>query len=126
MIGTLMEKHICQAHIWDRYSQYTCGKTAKAESNGKWFCGIHSPEAAARRKAKSDARSAEWNRQWNEKDRHAKLISFKLECFDEMLEELRAIGHQTTITTEHYNRLQRLIVRIESHPTRESNTMEGQ
>ncbi len=83
-----MEKHTCQKRIWDRFNQYTCGKTAKAESNGQWFCGIHSPEAEAKRKAKSDARSAERSRQRNDKDRLAKLTAFKLECFDEMLQVL--------------------------------------
>lgn len=31
----------------------------------------------------------------------------------EMLAELKGIGHQTTITTEHFNRLQRLIAKAE-------------
>lgn len=31
----------------------------------------------------------------------------------DMLRELKAIGHQTTITTEHFNRIQRLISSIE-------------
>jgi len=115
-----MTKNTCQKRVWDRFNSYTCGKTAKVESNGQWFCGIHSPEADAKRKAKSAAKSAEWNRQWREKEQAAKLTAFKLECFDDMLLELRAIGHQTTITTGHFNRLQRLIERIDHACTRES------
>jgi hypothetical protein len=36
-----------------------------------------------------------------------------IENAPEMLRELKAIGHQTQITTGHFNRLQRLIQRIE-------------
>lgn len=35
-----------------------------------------------------------------------------IEFAPEMLRELQSIGHQTTITTGHFNRLQRLIARI--------------
>lgn len=38
----------------------------------------------------------------------------------EMLTELKGIGHQTQITTEHFNRLQRLIENIEQS-SRESD-----
>ncbi len=31
-----------------------CGRTGKVQHEGKWYCGIHSPEAKAKRKAKSD------------------------------------------------------------------------
>lgn len=37
-----------------------CSNKAKVEVNGKWFCGTHSPEAEARRKAKRDQRYEEF------------------------------------------------------------------
>ena len=32
-----------------------CGRTGKVQHEGRWYCGMHSPEAKAKRKAKSDA-----------------------------------------------------------------------
>ena len=56
-----MEKHRCTHTIWNNYNHYTCNKPAKVQDEkGKWCCGIHSPEAVAKRKAKSDARYEEW------------------------------------------------------------------
>ena len=37
-----------------------CVNTGKVEDSGKWWCGIHSPEAKQKRKAKRDARHAKW------------------------------------------------------------------
>ncbi len=45
-----------------------------------------------------------------EGEANARLIA----AAPDMLEELKGIGHQTTITTEHFNRLQRLIAKAEA------------
>lgn len=43
----------------------------------------------------------------------------------DMLAELKGIGHQTTITTEHFNRLQRLIAKAEGSSAELSSTEGG-
>ena len=50
-------KHTCAARVWRGYHSYTCGKAAKAERDGKWYCGTHDPE---RLRAKDEAREAKW------------------------------------------------------------------
>ena len=54
-----MSAHKCEESVrvpgrWPRFNP--CGKSAKVENNGKWYCGIHSPDAVAARRAKSDAK----------------------------------------------------------------------
>jgi len=55
-------KHKCQKSIYSNWGHHDCGKTAKYEHNGKWYCGIHNPPVvAARDKARREARDAEYN-----------------------------------------------------------------
>jgi len=53
----------CSGRVYDGYRHWPCSKPAKYERDGKHYCGIHNPEAAERRAAKSkavyDARFAE-------------------------------------------------------------------
>ena len=49
----------CSAQIWSTatfFGKYKpCGRTARfQDGKGNWFCGLHSPEAVAKREAKSD------------------------------------------------------------------------
>ena len=55
-------KHTCCDQIRGgkiglRLSWRACGKTARIEREGKWYCGIHDP---VRRKEKLDATHAKW------------------------------------------------------------------
>ena len=60
------ERHTCCATVrgdkigW-RYSYSACGKTAKVERDGKWYCAIHDPQ---RRKNKEAERRAAWEANW--------------------------------------------------------------
>jgi len=53
---------------------HRCGKRAKVERNGKFYCGIHDPVAV---QAKRDARNAKWDaqREASERqyERHARI-----------------------------------------------------
>lgn len=56
-----MEQHTCQKKVYRGNRDFMggyCDKKAKIFENGKWLCGIHSSEANAKRKAKSDAKYA--------------------------------------------------------------------
>jgi hypothetical protein len=43
--------------IYRNYAHYPCGKTAKFQENGKWWCGTHAPSKVA---AKRAVREAKW------------------------------------------------------------------
>lgn len=47
----------CNQTTWpaDAFNSVRCGNKGKVQHQGKWYCGIHSPEAKQKRKAKSDA-----------------------------------------------------------------------
>ena len=47
----MSETRICCEEVWNNYTHWPCGKTAKFERDGKWYCGIHDPE---KRKERSD------------------------------------------------------------------------
>ena len=51
----------CVERVWSSLGNghgitQICGKKGKVEHDGKWYCGMHSPEAKAKRQAKSDER----------------------------------------------------------------------
>ena len=56
----MSEKHVCGAPTYPRgESRYiACGRTAKFERDGKWYCGIHDP---VKRKEREDRRQAKWD-----------------------------------------------------------------
>ena len=58
----------CQEKVWPTgsWSGYPCGKKGKVEHDGKWYCGIHSPEAKERRIAKSDERYRQYRARQDE------------------------------------------------------------
>jgi hypothetical protein len=67
----MSDKHTCCANRFNGYRRYICGKTAKAERDGKWYCGIHDPvrlkairdKTYARYRAESEAQDKAWRRQ---------------------------------------------------------------
>ena len=48
----------------------TCGRTGKVLANGKWYCGIHNPEAVAARRRKSEALYQAKSKKWREDFEH--------------------------------------------------------
>lgn len=72
------EKHICCDQIYSRESgwssRHTCGKTASIEEDGKWYCRTHAPSF---RKAKLDAKMAEWNAAWERKRKEVAIEAWK-------------------------------------------------
>ena len=41
----------CSGTVWEGCHGYACGKPAKVEVDGKWFCGIHNPARIETRRA---------------------------------------------------------------------------
>ena len=59
-------RETCVETLWPAgaWHGHKCGKKGKVQHEGKWYCGIHSPEAKAKRKAKMDAADAERAARW--------------------------------------------------------------
>ena len=57
-----MREHKCEKKIWDRFHYHLCGKTARYEHEGKWYCKTHHPPT---RKAYEDARNEKWQAKWD-------------------------------------------------------------
>jgi hypothetical protein len=56
-------EHTCNRRIWRGMSSHSCGKKAKYEHNGAWYCKTHHPPTV---RAKTDARNEMWRKQWEE------------------------------------------------------------
>lgn len=57
-----IEKHKCCGQVYVPQSFHSfrpCDKSAKIERNGKWYCGLHDPEAKKARRAANDAKYSE-------------------------------------------------------------------
>lgn len=59
-----MEKHTCEQEVWGDWSHHKCGKNAKYEHEGKWYCGIHYPPKVEEKRKK---RREEERKQWDYK-----------------------------------------------------------
>ena len=55
-------EHTCVERIWGGYS-FSCGKKAKYEHEGKWYCKTHHPPTV---QAKMEARNERWRKEWAE------------------------------------------------------------
>jgi uncharacterized Zn finger protein (UPF0148 family) len=68
------------------FGYYPCSNRGKYEVDGKWYCGVHNPEAVKRREeriAERDRRRQEqWDRQWK-KEQHATKAANALRGIDD-------------------------------------------
>jgi hypothetical protein len=88
-------EHTCVGRIWGGFSYYSCGKKAKHEHEGKWYCKTHHPPTV---QAKTDARNERWEKQFAEqRERIAQQEAQRAEqkrradLYPELLEALKAI-----------------------------------
>ena len=56
-------EHTCKERVWGRYAfkSNSCGKKAKHEHEGHWYCKTHHPPTV---EAKNKARKAQWEKEW--------------------------------------------------------------
>ena len=82
-----MAKQQCAEQIYsDIMGGNRCVNTGKVEDSGKWWCGIHSPEANRKRKAKRKARWAENDARWATKRAQLEDDARKLDAYDALAE----------------------------------------
>ena len=85
-------KHTCCAAMGTFFTQ-TCGKNAKFERDGKWYCGTHDPVAfAAKREERNAAYAAKWqamNARHSEEAAKRKETQRRSDCFDELVDALK-------------------------------------
>lgn len=100
MSATLEGGHQCAGKIrlgtsWPRY--VPCKRPGKVQSDGKWWCGIHDPQA---RQAKQDKRDAEWKAKV-EADRKVMRLQFSaptlLSALKEALPWLEQRGNEDIV-----------------------------
>ena len=99
---TTPDRHPCEASllggsVWSRHT-YACGKTAKVERDGKWYCGIHDPVRVAAKRAERDA---EYARKCTE--RSAKWSMER--AAPDLLAALKAVVHRTELGTALFHKL---------------------
>jgi hypothetical protein len=89
-------EHFCKARVWGGYSSNSCGKKAKHEHEGKWYCKTHHPPTV---QAKKEARAERWEKEWAERqERIAQQEAQQAEqkrradLYPELLEALRWIA----------------------------------
>jgi len=54
-------EHTCRETLWHGYTNYSCGKKAKHEHEGKWYCKTHHPPTV---EAKYKARENRFQQEW--------------------------------------------------------------
>ena len=86
----------CACKVWGNYDYSQCDKVAKvALSDGTTWCGTHAPAAVDRRKAQQAARSAEWNRKFNEQQDARQQAKHREAAYPQLLALVEAVadGH---------------------------------
>ena len=73
-----------------------CGKTAKFERKGEWFCGTHDPDRLAAKRAET---SAKWTAEWAENAKRdrlnraaPKLLAASKLALENLVEGLEEVG----------------------------------
>lgn len=74
----MKEKHKCEKGIFraSRWHHYPCGKNAKYEEGGRWYCGHHAPSKVAAKLAKQEVelkREAALKNIWQQDKRKARV-----------------------------------------------------
>lgn len=60
-----MSEHKCAGKVWDHMFYVKCGKTARYEHKGQWYCKTHHPPTV---QEKLDARNKKWREDWEAKE----------------------------------------------------------
>ena len=64
-----MKKRRCERHVPAPYTfgGFPCANLAVGRWEGRWLCGVHSPQAEARRREKQEKKYQEKSRAWKER-----------------------------------------------------------
>ena len=88
----------CSGRVFRNYHHYQCGKTAKKEHNGKWYCGTHHPDAVQTRRDKADEKYNKWSAEQSAKFAKQARDAKRAELFQDLvnaLSELYAVTPST-------------------------------
>lgn len=93
----MSEKHTCCGKVWSGFRHDDCGRGAKYEHEGKWYCKTHHPPTV---QAKSDARNVKWEAEWkarSEREQAARDAEVeqkrRADCHDQLVAALRSALH---------------------------------
>lgn len=90
---TTLDGKCCKQVYGGSYHGHPCGKSAKVTRDGKLYCGTHDPVA---RQEKQSKRSAEWNAEFNERQRLRDAAQKRNAAIDKLC------GHIPTEELEQY------------------------
>jgi hypothetical protein len=95
---TMTIEHTCRAKVWHGYASYSCGKKAKHEHEGHWYCKTHHPPTV---EAKYKARENRFQQEWAAKrERDALEAAQKAEqqrratLYPDLIQAMRDIARQ--------------------------------
>jgi len=71
---TAAESSCCKA-VFSGWRNYPCGRKGKLAEDGKFYCGVHSPDAVQKRQAKRDASYAALRTKWEAEARHRRFAA---------------------------------------------------
>ena len=103
----MSEKHTCCGASWAKgsYRPKTCGKTAKFERDGKWYCGTHDPVAIEAKRVKQNA---EFQAKWDARtaaqeaaEAKRKETQRRANCFDELVDALKHYANGSNWGKDH-------------------------
>jgi uncharacterized Zn finger protein (UPF0148 family) len=82
-----------------QWHRIACGKTAKVEHEGKWYCGIHDPVKKA---AKDKEREAKWKAQWELDAQRNRMQSAAPELYERLQATTDYMARWQTPTSFNY------------------------
>ena len=86
-------EHTCIGRVWGGFSPYSCGKKAKHEHEGKWYCKTHHPPTVqAKKEARIERREkqfAEQRERLAQKEAQRAEQRRRADLYPELLEALR-------------------------------------
>ena len=76
-----MNEATCCANIYEKgvWRSHPCGRKAKVERNGMWYCGIHDPVSREKRRERNHE---EWKRNWDRQERERKAREAAMDAID--------------------------------------------
>lgn len=81
----------CCEKIFEGYHEYPCGRNGKVFVDGKWYCGVHSPDRKAARAAKASARWEEKQAQWRREHLAKEIGLILIDAGIDSVEKARAL-----------------------------------
>lgn len=92
-------EEVCRDRNSWRPTWEPCGKTAKFEREGKWYCGTHDP---VKREEKRNTKRIAWRQKWAAEEEDRRLRSAAPDLLQCLKTAITIIGHPDDPMTKHF------------------------